>query len=34
MKEKLLYVGLGLVLGVVLGPQLMRVPGVSKIPTL
>ena len=34
MKEKILYVALGAVLGIVLAPQIAKLPLVSKIPTL
>lgn len=34
MKEKVLYVSLGIVLGIVLAPQISKIPGVSKLPTL
>lgn len=33
-KEKLMYVALGVALGIVLGPQISRLPLVRKIPTL
>ena len=34
MKEKALYVALGLVIGIVLAPQVAKLPLVNKIPTL
>jgi hypothetical protein len=34
MKEKVLYVALGVVVGIVLGPQISKLPLVSKIPTV
>jgi hypothetical protein len=33
-KDKLMLVGLGILIGIVASPQIMRLPGVSKIPTL
>lgn len=33
-KSTLGYVALGILLGLVLAPQLRRIPGVSSIPTL
>lgn len=32
MKDKLLWLGLGVLLGVVFAPQISKVPGVSKLP--
>jgi len=34
MKEKLLWAGIGVVLGIVFAPQLSKLPLVSKIPTV
>jgi hypothetical protein len=34
VKEKVIYVAVGIVLGVVLAPQIAKLPGVSKLPTL
>jgi hypothetical protein len=34
MKEKAIYVAVGVVLGIVLGPQIAKLPLVSKIPTV
>jgi hypothetical protein len=32
MKEKAMYIGLGIVLGIVFGSQIQRLPLVNKIP--
>jgi hypothetical protein len=34
VKEKALYVGIGVLLGIVLAPQISKLPLVNKIPTL
>lgn len=34
MKEKALWLAAGIVLGIVLAPQISKLPLVSKIPTL
>lgn len=34
MKEKLLWAGIGAVLAIVLYPQLSKLPGISKLPTV
>lgn len=34
MKEKVIYVALGVVLGIVLGPQIAKLPLVNRIPTV
>lgn len=34
MKEKALYVVAGVLLGIFLAPQIAKIPGVSRIPTL
>ena len=34
MKEKLLWAGIGVILGIVFAPQLSKLPLVSKIPTV
>lgn len=34
MKSKLLWLAGGIVLGVVFAPQVQKIPGVSKLPTL
>lgn len=34
MKEKIIYVGIGIVLGIVFAPQIGKLPLVSKLPTV
>lgn len=34
MKSKLLWVGVGVVLGVVFAPQVAKIPGLNKLPTV
>lgn len=34
MKEKAIYVAVGIVLGIVLGPQISKLPLVNRIPTV
>lgn len=34
MKEKIIYVGIGIVLGIVFAPQISKLPLISKIPQL
>jgi len=34
VKEKLLWAGIGVILGIVFAPQLSKLPLVSKIPTV
>lgn len=32
MKDKLIWLGIGVVLGVVFAPQISKIPGVSRLP--
>ena len=34
MKDKLLWLGLGVVVGIVFAPQIQKLPGLNKIPSV